>query len=60
MLINLSKNEPLTDIEWLYVESITRMFQNPNDANRYSELAIKRARDFTMESIVGEWYKLID
>ena len=56
----MSKDEPLTDIEWQYVEAITRMYQNPNDADLYSKLAVNRARDFTMESIVCEWYKLID
>lgn len=56
----MSKDEALTDTEWQYIESIKRMYQNPDDANLYSRLAINRAFDFTMESIVCEWYKLID
>jgi len=52
-------NDPLTNEEKIWVETILKILKNKNILDKYSQMGKKKAKDFDVENIIKKWKEIL-
>ena len=60
LLTFISTNEPLSDIEKVWIDSIDSLLKDENRLQNLSQRGLKRVQYFSKDRIMQEWVRVIE